>query len=82
MICVAICPGSSHNFTGRAGVCSHTDDYKARNKCLTTTILKQGYRYNKLRKAFSNFLRRHHKLVSNFNLFYIKANMNQNFMVT
>ena len=69
--------------------CSHVN---ARNKCLTAKLLKKGYRYHKLRKAFSKFFRRHHKLVSKFNigfrikmslsLFYIMAFWNQNFMVT
>ena len=35
-----------------ARVCSHIDDFNARNKCLTTKVLEQGYRYQKLRKVF------------------------------
>ena len=35
-----------------ARVCSHVDDINACNKCLTAKLLKQGYRYHKLRKAF------------------------------
>ena len=35
-----------------ARVCSHVDDFNTRNKCLTAKLLKQGYRYHKLRKAF------------------------------
>ena len=31
-----------------ARVCSHVDDFNTRNKCLTTKLLKQGYRYHKL----------------------------------
>ena len=38
-----------------AGVCSHVDDFNARNKCLTSKHLKQGYLYHKLRMAFSKF---------------------------
>ena len=38
-----------------ARVCSHVDDFNNRNKCLTALLLKQGYRYHKLRKAFSKF---------------------------
>ena len=34
-------------------VCSHVDDFNTRNKSLTAKLLKQGYRYHKLRKAFS-----------------------------
>ena len=47
-------------------VCSHVDDFNTRNKCLTAKLLKQGYRYHKLRKAFSKFYRRHYKLISKF----------------
>ena len=36
-----------------ARVCSHVDNFNTRNKCLTAKLLKQGYRYHKLRKAFS-----------------------------
>ena len=35
-----------------ARVCSHVDDFNARNKCLTAKLFKQSYRYHKLRKAF------------------------------
>ena len=51
-----------------ARVCSHVNDFNARNKCLTTKLLKQVNRYHKLRKAFSNFYRQHHELVSKFNV--------------
>ena len=51
-----------------ARVCSHIDDFNTRNKCLTVTLLEQGYRYHKLRKAFSTFYRRHNDLVSKFNV--------------
>ena len=51
-----------------ARVCSHVDDFNPRNKCLTAKLLKQGYRYHKLRKAFSKFCRRHYELISKFNL--------------
>ena len=33
-------------------VCSHVEDLNARNRCLTAKLIKQGYRYHKLRKAF------------------------------
>ena len=69
-----------------ARVCSHVDDFNTRNKCLTAKLLKQGYRYHKLRKAFSKFYRRHYELISKFNVglksFFHKAYRNQNFMVT
>ena len=51
-----------------ARVCSHVDDFNTRNKCLTAKLLKQGYRYHKLRKAFSKFYRRHYELISKFNV--------------
>ena len=31
---------------------SRVDDLNARNECLTAKLLKEGYRYHKLRKAF------------------------------
>ena len=40
----------------------------ARNKCLTAKLLKQGYQYHKLRKAFPKFYRRHYELISKFNV--------------
>ena len=51
-----------------ARVCSHVDDFNTRNKCLTAKLIKQGYRYHKLRKAFSKFYRRHNELISKFNV--------------
>ena len=48
-------------------VCSHVEDY-ACNKCLTAKLLKQGYRYYKLRDAFSKLYRRHYELISKFNV--------------
>ena len=51
-----------------ARVCSHVDDFNTSNKCLTDKHLKQGYRYHKLRKAFSKFYRRHYEFISKFNI--------------
>ena len=51
-----------------ARVCSHVDDFNIRNKCLTAKLLKQGYRYHKLRKFFSKFYRRHYELISKLNV--------------
>ena len=48
-------------------VCSHADYFNTRNKCSTAKLLQQGYRYHKIRKAFSKFYRRHYELISNFN---------------
>ena len=42
-----------------ARVFSHVTDFNTRNKLLTAKLLNQGYRYHKLRKAFSKFYRRH-----------------------
>ena len=42
-----------------ARVSSHFDDFNTRNKVLTAKLLRQGYRYHKLRKAFSKFYGRH-----------------------
>ena len=35
-----------------ARVCSNVEDFNARNECLTAKLLKQGYRYHKLRRVF------------------------------
>ena len=45
---------------------SHVDDFNTRNKGLTAKLLRQGYRYHKLRKAFSKFYRRHFDIVSKY----------------
>ena len=49
-----------------ARMSNHVDDFNTRNKVLTATLLRQGYRYHKLRKAFSNFYRWHFDLVSKY----------------
>ena len=51
-----------------ASVSSHVADLNTRNKILTAKLLKQGYRYHKLRKTFSKFYRRHYDLESEFNI--------------
>ena len=51
-----------------ARVSSHFDDFNNRNKVLTAKLLRQGYRYHKLRKAFSKFYRRHFDIVSKYNV--------------
>ena len=56
------------HFIRFARVCSHVKDFYARNKCLNAKLIKQGYRYHKLRKALSKFYRRHYELVSKFNV--------------
>ena len=45
----------------------HLDaDFNTRNKLLTQKLLKQGYRYHKLRKTFSKFYNRYYDLISKF----------------
>ena len=48
-------------------VSSRLSDFNARNRSLTAKFLQQGYRYHKLRKAFSKFYRRYFVLVSKYN---------------
>ena len=48
---------------------SHVTDFNNRNKFLTAKLLKQGYRYHKLRKAFSKFFyRRHFELIDKYHV--------------
>ena len=51
-----------------ARVSSHVDDFNTRDKVLTAKLLRQGYRYHKIRKAFSKFYRRHFDIVSKYNV--------------
>ena len=50
-----------------ARVSSHVDDFNTWNKVLTARVLRQGYRYHKLHKAFSKFYR-HFDIVSKYNV--------------
>ena len=45
---------------------SYVADLYTRNILLTQKLLKQGYRYHKLRKTFSKFYRRYYDLISKF----------------
>ena len=45
---------------------SHVGDFNTRNKVLTAKLLSQGYRYHKIRKAFSKFYWRHFDIVSKY----------------
>ena len=67
-------------------VSSHVDDFNTRTKVFTAKLLRLGYSYHKLRKAFSKFYRRHFDLVSKYNVglkhFFCKAFLNLNFMAT
>ena len=51
-----------------ARVSSHVDGFTTRNKVLTVKLLRQGYSYHKLCKAFSRFYRRHFDIVSKYNV--------------
>ena len=44
----------------------HVDDFNTRNKVLTAKLLRKGYRYHKICKAFSKFYRRHFDIVSKY----------------
>ena len=47
---------------------SNLNDFNYRNETLTAKLLKQGYRYFKLSKAFSKFYRRHSALVEKYSV--------------
>ena len=51
-----------------ARVCSNVDDFNNRNLFSTAKLLKQGYRYHKIRKAFSKFYYRHSELIVKYNI--------------
>ena len=69
-----------------AGASSNLSDFNYRNKALTAKLLRQGYRFFKLRKAFSKFYRRHSVLVKKYSVslktLLQKVYRNQNFTVT
>ena len=69
-----------------ARVSSHVDDITTRIEVFTARILRQGYRYHKLHKAFSKFCLRHFDLVSKYNVglknFFCKVFLNLIFMAT
>ena len=47
---------------------STLSDFNCRNKTLTAKLLRQGYRYFKLCKAFSKFYRRHSALIEKYSV--------------
>ena len=51
-----------------ARVFSNVDDVNNRNLFLTAKLLKQGYIYHKIRKAFSKFCHRHSELIVKYNI--------------
>ena len=69
-----------------ARVSSHVDDFNTRNQILTAKLLRQGYRYHKIREAFSKFYLRHFDIESKYNdglkHLFCKAFQNLNTMGT
>ena len=51
-----------------ARVSSRVGGFDLRNKVLTAKLLRQGYRYHWLRRAFSKFYRRHFYMISKYNV--------------
>ena len=49
-------------------MCSNVDDSNNRNLFLTAKFSKQGYRYDKIRKAFSKFYHKHSELIVKYNI--------------
>ena len=60
--------GLKHHGLRFTRVCSYEDDFNARNKCLTAKLLKRVIGIISLERFFSKFYRRHHELVSTFNV--------------
>ena len=51
-----------------ARVCSNVDDFNNRNLFLAAKLLKLGYRYHKIQKAFSKFYHRHSEFIVKYNI--------------
>ena len=51
-----------------ARVCSNVHGFNNRNLFLTAKLLKQSYRYHKIRKVFSKFYHRHSELIVKYNI--------------
>ena len=49
-----------------ARACTSIEDFNTRNRTITEKLLKQGYRYVKLRKSFSKFYYRNLPLISKY----------------
>ena len=56
------------NLFALARASSHVNEFNNRNRFLTAKLLKQGYRYHKLRRAFSKFYRRHFELIEKYHV--------------
>ena len=86
MIVLPLHPMESISLNRFARPSSHVADFSTPNKLLTQKLLKQDYRYHKLRKTFSKFYRWYYDLISKFqsdlNLSCAKDFWNPSFMVT
>ena len=51
-----------------AGASTYVTDFNNRNRFLTAKLLKQGYLYHKLCKAFSKFYSRHFELIEKYHV--------------
>ena len=51
-----------------ARVCSNVDDFNNSNLFLTAKLLKRGYRYHKILKAFSKFYHKHSEFIVKYNI--------------
>ena len=47
---------------------SNINDFNNRNLFLNAKLLKQGYRYHNIRKAFSKFYQRHSEVIVKYNI--------------
>ena len=59
---------SLNSFVLLEHIAMHDADLNTRNKLLTQKLLKQGYRYHKLRKTSSKFYRQYYDLISRFQI--------------
>ena len=59
---------------------SHINEFNNHNKFLTAKLLKQGFQYHKLRKAFSKFYHRHFELIEKYH-FSLKNLCNKVFVI-
>ena len=60
--------GYTYQFIRFARASLNLTDFNSCNKALTAKLLRQGYHYFKLRKAFSKFYCRHSALVEKYNV--------------
>ena len=61
-------PGYISQLIRFARVCSNVEDFNNTNLFLTAKLFGQGYRYHKIRKAFSKFYHRHSELIVKYNI--------------